>query len=233
MIKKNSRSKVLLIGLSAIALGSSSTPVFAETVLTETDRIENTHSQALPPLEINSQSLVTPSLSEPVTTEPATTEAEPLTETTDLQITQIPVDPGRRTRSGPSYIGIGGNIGLGGDTTLGESGFAVISKIGLTRNLSARPGIVIGSDDPTVLVPVTLDFPISSVAEAGEISLDAAPYVGGGIAISTGSDSLIRPLISAGVDVPIAPRVTATAGVNFAFFDDTEIGLILGAGYNF
>ncbi|NJR41199.1 MAG: hypothetical protein HC781_23105 [Leptolyngbyaceae cyanobacterium CSU_1_4] len=223
MARKPSQHKVFLIGLSAIALSIS-----ANSASAETGSVENGQAQSLPPLEINSLSQVTPS-PELVTN----VETEPTAEEAKVQVAQAPIIPGRSTRSGPSYIGIGGNIGLGGDTTLGDSGFAVISKIGLTRNLSARPGVVIGDNDPTVLVPVTLDFPISSVAEAGEIRLAAAPYVGGGIAISTGSESLVRPLITAGVDVPVATRVTATAGVNFAFFDDTEIGLILGVGYNF
>lgn len=222
MIRKKSQHKILLTGLIAIATGMGANSASAETI-----RIEASQSSGLAPLEIRSQSLATPT---PLQT--LTVEAESL-DAAGLEITQAPITPGRSTRSGPSYIGIGGNIGLGGDTSLGDSGFAVISKIGLTRNLSARPAVVIGGNDPTVLVPVTLDFPISSVAEAGEVNLTAAPYVGGGIAISTGSGSLVRPLITAGVDVPVAPRVTATAGVNFAFFDDTEIGLVLGAGYNF
>jgi hypothetical protein len=160
-------------------------------------------------------------------------DAAPETRPEDTRVAQTVVRPGRATRSGPSYLGIAGNIGLGGDTTLGDSGLAVISKIGLTRNLSARPSVVIGDNDPAIVLPVTVDFPISSVLETGELNLEAAPYIGGGIAISTGSDSLVRPVISAGIDVPVADRVTATAGVNFAFFDDTEIGLILGAGYRF
>jgi hypothetical protein len=159
--------------------------------------------------------------------------ADSLEGTDNLEVSQAVISPGRSTRSGPSYLGIAGNIGLGGDTTLGDSGFAVISKIGLTRNISARPGVVIGDNDPAILLPVTIDFPISSVLETGELNLEAAPFVGGGIAISTGSDSLVRPLISAGIDVPVASRITATAAVNFAFFDDTEVGLILGAGYSF
>lgn len=150
----------------------------------------------------------------------------------DNRIAQA-VDPGRATRSGPSYIGVGGNIGLGGETTLGEGSFAVISKIGLTDRFSARPGVVIGGDDPVILIPLTIDFPISSVAEAGELEVDAAPYVGGGIAISTGGSSVTRALVTAGVDIPVADRVTANAGVNFAFFDDTEVGIVLGVGYNF
>lgn len=140
------------------------------------------------------------------------------------------VIPGRATRSGPSYIGVAGNIGLGGDTALGRTNFTVISKIGLTPRFSARPGVVIGSD-PTILVPVTADFPIAPLND--EIDFAVAPYVGGGVAISTGSDSLVRPMLTGGIDVPIADRVTATAQANVAFFDDTEAGLILGVGYNF
>jgi hypothetical protein len=159
--------------------------------------------------------------------------AAPPVEDGSLEVSQTVISPGRSTRSGPSYLGIGGNIGLGGNTTLGDSGFVVLSKIGLTRNLSARPSIVIGDNDPSILLPLTVDFPISSVLETGELNLEAAPFVGGGIAISTGNDGLVRPLISAGIDVPVARRITATAAVNFAFFDDTEVGLTLGAGYSF
>jgi len=231
MIKKSTQRQIILMGLSAIALGVGVNSASAETALGASSQ-----SQALPSLEVRQSSeMNSSSVNLPVqqlAPQPASAEPEPPA-TGNLQLTQAPVVPGRSTRSGPSYIGIGGNIGLGGDTTLGDSGFAVISKIGLTRNLSARPAVVIGGNDPTVLVPVTLDFPISSVAEAGRVNLRAAPYVGGGIAISTGSGSLVRPLITAGVDVPVASRITATAGVNFAFFDDTEIGLVLGAGYNF
>jgi hypothetical protein len=40
-------------------------------------------------------------------------------------------------------------------------------------------------------------------------------------------------LLSGGVDVPIANQLTANAGVNVSFLDDTNIGLLLGVGYNF
>jgi hypothetical protein len=194
--------------------------------LTATGAAALSESQSLPS---ESQSL--PSNS----TEPQTDRAQTNqpSDRENERVAQTVIEPGRSTRSGPSYLAIGGNIGLGGDTSLGDSGFTVFSKIGLTRTISARPAVVIGGNDPTVLVPVTLDFPISSVLETGEVNLEAAPYVGGGIAISTGSGSVVRPLITAGVDVPIADRVTANAGVNFAFFDDTEIGLTLGVGYSF
>lgn len=139
------------------------------------------------------------------------------------------VAPGRATRSGPSYIGIGGNIGFGGDTTLSEGAFSVFSKVGLTNNLSARPTVLIG-DNAVVLIPVTFDFPGTDVEQ---LPFSPAPYIGGGVAISTGRDSTVGALISSGVDVPLSPRFTATAGVNVGFINKTEVGLLLAVGYNY
>ena len=139
------------------------------------------------------------------------------------------VNPGRATRSGSSYIGVGGNIGIGGNTGIGEGSFSVISKIGLTRNLSARPAVLFGND-ATVLLPVTLDFPIESLQST---KYRIAPYVGAGAVISTGNDSNVGLLLTGGVDVPVSTRFTATAGVNVGFTGDTDVGVLLGIGYNF
>ncbi len=140
------------------------------------------------------------------------------------------INPGRATRSGSSYIGVGGNIGLGGETGIGEGSFSVISKIGLTRNLSARPAVLFG-DDVTVLLPVTLDFPVEDL----EITrFNVAPYIGGGAIISAGDDSDVGILLTGGLDVPITTQFTATAGVNVGFVDDdTDVGVMVGVGYNF
>ncbi|MBW4686725.1 MAG: hypothetical protein KME40_16875 [Komarekiella atlantica HA4396-MV6] len=138
-------------------------------------------------------------------------------------------EPGRATRSGSSYIGVGGNIGLSGDTRVGEGSFAVISKIGLTQNLSARPAALVG-DNTVFLIPLTVDFPTENLEVT---QLNVAPYVGGGIAVSTGRDSTVGALISGGVDVPLSPQITATGGVNVSFIDETDVGILLGVGYNF
>ena len=145
------------------------------------------------------------------------------------EVAQVNVTPGRATRSGPSYIGVAGNIGFGGDTTLSEGAFAVISKIGITRTLSLRPAALIG-DDVMFLIPVTVDFPTQGVQET---RFSVAPYVGGGVAISTGDDSTIGALITGGVDVPLSSQFTATAAVNVGFVDETEVGLLVGVGYTF
>ena len=68
-----------------------------------------------------------------------------------------------------------------------------------------------------------------------------SPYVGAGIAINTGNsddnddddDSDVGFLLSAGIDFPLNRQFTATASVNAGFFDEAEVGLLLGVGYNF
>lgn len=166
-------------------------------------------------------------LTAPTATPAAPTEAT-LPETTAPKVAQS-IEPGRGTRSGSSYVGVGLNVGLTGDTALGDTNFTVLSKIGLTRTISVRPSVIIG-DDADILIPVTLDFPSYT---ADDIGISAAPYVGAGVAITTGDSDLVRLLLTGGVDVPITPQFTATAAVNAAVFDDTDIGILLGVGYNF
>jgi hypothetical protein len=154
-------------------------------------------------------------------------------ETTEPKVAQVEVKPGRATRSGPSYIGIGGNLGFGGDSALGDTSFAILSKIGLTNNISVRPSVLF-RDDVTVLIPVTYDFVSQDAVEVGDdFVITAAPYLGAGVAFSTGDDSNFGFLISGGVDVPLSSNFTATAGLNVGFLDGTEVGLLLGVGYTF
>jgi len=135
---------------------------------------------------------------------------------------------GQPTRGGSSYLGVAGNIGLsGGETALGVGNVAVISKIGLLRSVSLRPAAVFG-DNTTVLIPLTYDF-----SQVGIRPFSIAPYLGGGVAINTGNRSDAGPMLTAGVDVPLTSRFTATAGVNVGFVNNTSVGLLIGVGYNF
>lgn len=145
------------------------------------------------------------------------------------QVAQMELAPGRATRSGSSYIGVGGNLGLTGDTALGDTGFAIFSKIGLTRVFSVRPSVVIG-DDTDFIIPLTYDFPIQ--AEPFE-RINFAPYVGAGVIISTDAGSNIGFALTGGVDVPLTTQFTATAAVTAGFIDTTDLGIMLGIGYNF
>ncbi|MCC5620398.1 hypothetical protein [Nostoc sp. CHAB 5715] len=160
---------------------------------------------------------------------------QPTSQTTvqpSVTIAQSDINLGTTTRGGSSYIGVAANIGLsGGDTSLGDGNFAVVSKIGLTNAISVRPSAVFG-DNTTILLPVTYDFTFQP-ADAFSEPLAIAPYVGVGAAYKTGDDSQFAFLVSGGIDVPLTPQFTATAAVNAGFFDETDIGLLLGVGYNF
>jgi hypothetical protein len=145
----------------------------------------------------------------------------------DIEMAQA-IDPGRTTRTGSSYVGIGTNIGFGDDeNALSEFSFATFAKIGFTPEISLRPAVFI-RDDVSVLVPITLDLSPQGI---GRFAL--GPYFGGGVAITTGDDSDVGPLLSAGVDVPFGDRFTGTGGINLAFLDDVNVGILLGVGYNF
>ncbi|MEH2044008.1 hypothetical protein [Nostoc sp.] len=148
------------------------------------------------------------------------------------KVAQSDIDLGRTTSGGSSYLGIAANIGLsGGNTSLGDGNFAVVSKIGLTNSISVRPSAVLG-DNTTILLPITYDFTFKS-ADAFSEPLAIAPYIGLGAAYKTGDDSQFAFLASAGIDVPLTSQFTATAAINAGFFDQTDVGLLLGVGYNF
>ncbi|MBV6624284.1 MAG: hypothetical protein KI793_15315 [Rivularia sp. (in: Bacteria)] len=141
--------------------------------------------------------------------------------------------PGTTTRSGPSYLGVGGFIGFDDDSALGDGAFSVISKIGLSRNFSIRPSALI-DDDAVFLIPVTVDFPVDDLADTGVQRISVAPYFGAGISINTDEDADVGFLLTGGVDVPVSRTLTATGGVNIGFSDDNaDVGLLLGVGYNF
>lgn len=147
-------------------------------------------------------------------------------------VAQADIDFGGTTRGGSSYIGIAGNLGLGGDSALGDGNFMVISKVGITDILSIRPSVVLG-DDTVILAPVTYDFSFKQVTDPFSEALPFSPYVGAGVALATGDDSELSFLITGGVDVPLSDKLTATAAINAAFFDETDLGLSVGVGYNF
>ena len=177
-----------------------------------------------------------PAQAEVVSSAPNVTTSNPVSDAamlegdaTDRVIAQTD-SPGTATRSGSSYVGVGGNIVLSGRTALGNGNFAVFSKVGLTDNVSVRPAAIVGNR-ATFLLPLTVDFPTAAATWDGRLSI--APYVGGGAVLSTGRDGRLRPMVTGGVDAPISDNLTATAGVNVGFLRRTEVGLQLGLGYNF
>ncbi|MCC5613811.1 hypothetical protein LC605_01685 [Nostoc sp. CHAB 5836] len=213
-------------------LSTQTTETFTVTNLTKVEQLPNTG------IEGNASVMPTPTPGT-VPTSSATLTSEfvqPISQTTSqpsvTKVAQSDIDLGRTTRGGSSYIGVAANIGLrGGDTSLGDGNFAVVSKIGLTNAISVRPSAVLG-DNTTILLPITYDFTFKS-ADAFSEPLAIAPYVGVGAAYKTGDDSQFAFLVTGGIDVPLTPQFTATAAVNAGFFDETNVGLLLGVGYNF
>jgi len=137
---------------------------------------------------------------------------------------------GRATQSGSSYIGVGGNIGLG-DSGLGDGSFAVNSKIGLTETLSLRPAVLF-NDGATVTLPLTYDFPLRADTP-GNQPVAYGPFLGAGAFFSGDdeSDSDAGLLLTGGIDIPLSSSFTANAAVNVGFADETEAGILLGVGY--
>ncbi len=169
-----------------------------------------------------------------LTAQPETApQSEVSSEQADMTVAQDleNVDPGRATRGGRSYVGIGGNLGLSGGTGIGQGGFLINSKIGLTRAISFRPSITIG-ESTDFLLPLTYDFFLQSTDPFEPIPF--APFVGGGVAFSTSDDNTVGFLLTGGADVPLSRQFIANATVNAGFFGDTtSIGIAIGVGYQF
>ncbi|NJN85707.1 MAG: hypothetical protein HC881_04555 [Leptolyngbyaceae cyanobacterium SL_7_1] len=127
----------------------------------------------------------------------------------------------------PSYLGVGFNLGITGDSALGDDSFAVLSKISFNSFLSVRPELLI-DEEVTFLIPVTYDLPTLTTE-----FITFAPYLGAGISFSTGDDSNVDLLASAGVDIPITSDFAATLGVNLTPFDSFDLGARLGLVYLF
>jgi len=181
------------------------------------EMLEADHSAAIPVI-LESEALI-----------PA--DSRPLSNPSGVSTAQLPrLNPGGNPRTSSSYLGGGFNVGIAGDTALGDSTIAVISKIGLTRNFSLRPAAIIDLDENvTVLAPVTLDLPSRQAGRAGALGIQFAPYLGGGLAASTNGH--LGPLVTGGIDIPLSSRITANAALNLGLVDEANLGLTLGVGY--
>lgn len=217
-------------------LSTETTETFTVTNLTKVQQLPNAGIQEnasvmptpVPGTVATSSAMLTSEFVQPTSQTTSQTTSQP----SAPRVAQSDIDLGRTTRGGSSYIGVAANIGLnGGDSSLGDGNFAVVSKIGLTNSISVRPSAVFG-DNTTILVPITYDFSFKS-ADAFSEPLAIAPYIGVGGAYKTGDNSKFAFLVSGGIDVPLTPQFTATAAVNAGFFDKTDVGLLLGVGYNF
>lgn len=127
-----------------------------------------------------------------------------------------------------NYIGAGvGAGGLGGSNI----GLSVNSKLTVADQVSVRPGVItnfdFNSQGTIVSVPVTYD--LNPVAADGRL----LPYVGGGLAVVTGSSTSVGPMATAGVDYRMTDNLTLNGGVNVSVTDYTRINGTVGLGYTF
>jgi hypothetical protein len=232
------KSYLALPSLAALVVLGSGLAVNAQTVEPETVAISTnqTSISTVPTEEIASRTITpVPGTVETssVMLNSGSTQAPETTEPSN-QIAQGGIGIGRATRGGSSYIGVGLNVGAsGGISALSDGNFTVISKIGITKTLSVRPSVILGTDT-TILAPITYDFAFKSPDQFTE-PLPIAPYVGLGAVIKIGdqSDTETALLVTGGIDVPLNSNLTATAAVNAGFFDQTDVGILLGVGYNF
>jgi hypothetical protein len=131
------------------------------------------------------------------------------------------------------YLGIGGAIGLNGNTTsLSTGGVVVLSKVRLSNNFSLHDATVLfGSAAATSMIIVTADLPIRNSTGQTVVS----PFIGGGAMLRYDQGLSISPAISGGIDIPLARGFTGTVRVNAGFPSNrnADVGVLVGAGYNF
>ncbi len=141
--------------------------------------------------------------------------------------------PTESFQSPNSYIGIGGAIGLNGNTTsLGSGGLTVVSKLRFTDNFSLHDATVLfGREAATSMIILSADFPIRN--SAGQTIV--APFIGGGAQLRYADGLFVSPAVSGGVDIPMSSNFTGTVRLNAGFPSNrsADVGLIVGAGYSF
>ncbi len=175
-------------------------------------------AQSLPPKDIQSET--TPDSSQPSPSPTVIPSNAPSTEE----------DKPRRLRN---YIGISGTIGVSGaGEGLSHGGVTIIQNRELSNSLSVRSSNIFGGDKNDSTVALTVNFPVKT--SSGQVKL--VPFIGGGILLRSKSnfeDINVRGLVIGGIDIPLSRRITATTAVNVGLFQQTEVGVQLGVGYNF
>jgi hypothetical protein len=140
-------------------------------------------------------------------------------------------EPRRRRRFRPQ-IGIGGNIGVTGNTGFSQGGVAIMNRTDFNDYISFRGTNVLGGERRDSSLALTFNLPIRSAS--GQVRV--APFVGGGALISSKSffeDVLVRGLVTSGIDIPISKRFSATSAVNVGFTDRANMGVQIGVMYRF
>jgi hypothetical protein len=140
-------------------------------------------------------------------------------------------EPKRRRRFRPQ-IGLGGNIGVTGNTGFSQGGVAIMNRTDFNDYISFRGTNVFGGERRDSSLALTFNMPIRSAS--GQVRV--APFVGGGALISSKSffeDVWVRGLVTSGIDIPLSKRFSATSAVNVGFTDRANMGVQIGVMYRF
>ncbi len=141
---------------------------------------------------------------------------------------------GERTAQSPQARRIGqpmkgGNyIGFAGS----NDGAVVNGKYSLSNNFSVRPEVFTGTldgDDErgvAVLAPVTYDF-------NGNGNRRLQPFVGAGAGVSTGDETELELVATAGTDLRLGNRYVLNGSVNYLPLDEQRVDFVAGLGYRF
>ncbi|AFY60284.1 hypothetical protein [Synechococcus sp. PCC 6312] len=137
--------------------------------------------------------------------------------------------PTRKNRR--SYIGLGGGLGLsGGETGLADGGISIVSRFGITDNISIHNSTIFGNQTSS-MPALTIGIPIRN---ENTTEIVAYPFLGGGININTSQNFEVDPLLVTGVDVPVTDQIMATTRFNYSFGEnENDFGVLLGIGYRF
>ena len=146
-------------------------------------------------------------------------------------VSAVAFAPAAQAQTPPDYNYVGLGVGVG-DLDDSDIGLAVNSKLSVGNNVSLRPGAIsdldFTSDGETAFhVPITYDF--NAITPNGKLF----PYAGAGVAVTTGEDSDVGPLLTAGLDYRVTDKVTFNGAVNWSLFDDSRVNGVVGVGYTF
>jgi hypothetical protein len=156
----------------------------------------------------------------------ANSEEEP-----DETLAQRDIELGRLAKSNYSFLGVGVNVGFDSEGfTIGDTGFAVDSKIALTSNISIRPSAIF-ADESAFLLPISYDFRFQD-KETFEYN-PITPYLGVGAYATTDDNNEFGFLATGGLDYKLSDSFIANTHINVGFGDETEVGLVFSVGYIF
>ena len=123
---------------------------------------------------------------------------------------------------GGNYVGFAGS----------NDGAVVNGKYSLSNNFSVRPevftGTLGGNDDRgvAVLAPVTYDF-------NGNGDRSVQPFVGAGAGVTTGDQTELELVTTAGTDVRLGNRYVLNGSVNYLPLNEQQVDFVAGLGYRF